>query len=221
MMTKSFIISWSGGKDSALAYFRAVQEGHAPFGLLTMFEEGGARSRSHGLPPEVLEAQAERMGMPLDTGSAGWQTYEAEFKEKLRSFREKGIDLCVFGDIDLEGHKEWAEQVAESVGMEAHHPLWQEPRKSLLHQLIKEEFEAVITVVDTERMSERFLGRTLTAELMEELESLGIDACGEEGEFHTVIVDGPIFVERVPLVFGEVLETGQHKMLDVKLQTGG
>ncbi|WP_088009182.1 diphthine--ammonia ligase [Indiicoccus explosivorum] len=219
-MTKSFIISWSGGKDSALAYFRAVRAGHAPFGLLTMFEEGGDRSRSHGLPEEVLQAQAERMGMPLTIGRAGWETYEAEFKDRLQTFSSQGIELCVYGDIDLEGHKEWAEKVTAAAGMEAYHPLWQEPRKALLRQLIEEEFQAVITVVDTERMSERFLGRTLTAELMDELEALGIDACGEEGEFHTVIADGPIFVERVPLEFGDVIDVGRHKMLDVTLKAG-
>lgn len=218
-MQKAFIVSWSGGKDSALAYYRAVMEGHVPFALLTMFEEDGTRSRSHGLPLEVLEAQSARMGLPLTVGKASWGNYEEEFTKKLKEFHEQGIGMGVYGDIDLEDHKIWVEKVSEAAGMEAYHPLWQEPRLSLLDQLLEEEFEAVITVVDTTRMDEKYLGRTLTAELIKELESLGIDACGEEGEFHTVIVDGPIFVERVPLMFGDVRTIGNHKMLDVKLQT--
>ncbi|AQQ52030.1 Dph6-related ATP pyrophosphatase [Planococcus lenghuensis] len=218
-MQRAFIVSWSGGKDSALAYYRAVMEGHVPLALLTMFEEDGERSRSHGLPLEVLEAQAAHMGLPLAVGKASWSNYEEEFKKKLKAFREQGIEMGVYGDIDLEDHKQWVENVSEAAGMEAYHPLWQEPRLALLEQLLEEEFEAVITVVDTTRMSEKYLGKTLTAELIKELESLGIDACGEEGEFHTVIVDGPIFVERVPLMFGDVLTVGNHRMLDVKLQT--
>lgn len=220
-MQKVFIVSWSGGKDSALAYYRAVMAGHVPLALLTMFEEEGARSRSHGLRKEVLEAQAERMGVPLVTGQAGWQDYESEFRGKLESLRAQGADTAVYGDIDLEDHKIWEENVGESVGMATYHPLWMESRSELLAQLLEEEFEAVITAVDPSRMDEKFLGRTLTNELIEELESLGIDACGEEGEFHTVITDGPIFVERVPLVFGEIFDSGLYRMLDVKLQTEG
>lgn len=217
-MQRSFFMSWSGGKDSALAFYQAVMEGHVPFVLFTMFEEDGARSRSHGLPREVLEAQAERMGLPLEIGQASWQEYEDVFKGKLRELKKEGIEMGVYGDIDLEDHKKWVERVSAEAGLAVYHPLWQKPRKELLQQLIDEEFEAVITVVDTERMDERFLGRTLTAELIEELESLGIDACGEEGEFHTLIVDGPIFAERVPVSFGKAVQADRYKMLEVTLQ---
>lgn len=219
-MQKVFIVSWSGGKDSALAYYRAVMAGHVPLALLTMFEEDGTRSRSHGLRPEVLKAQAERMGVPLIIGKAGWTDYEKEFRNKLEFLKDQGADTAVYGDIDLEDHKKWEEQVGKAAGLATYHPLWMESRRELLAQLLEEEFEAVITAVDPSRMDEKFLGRALTSELIEELESLGIDACGEEGEFHTVITDGPIFVERLPLIFGEIFDSGPYRMLDVKLQTG-
>lgn len=218
-MQKTFFMSWSGGKDSALAYYRAVLDGHVPVALFTMFEKDGSKSRSHGLPLDVMEAQAERMGLPLVIGKADWSGYEQEFIEQLKSFRNEGIQMGVYGDIDLVDHLKWVEKVSAEAGMKLFHPLWQEPRKSLLRELVEEGFKAVITVVDTERLDERFLGREFTLELIDELEALGIDACGEEGEFHTVIIDGPIFVEPVPVVFGEKLQVEHYRVLEVRLQS--
>ncbi|MDN7246658.1 diphthine--ammonia ligase [Planococcus shenhongbingii] len=218
-MQKTFVMSWSGGKDSALAYYRAVMDGHVPVALFTMFEEDGSKSRSHGLPLEVMEAQAVRMGLPLMIGKASWAEYEKEFIEHLKIFKAQGIEMGVYGDIDLEDHLLWIQKVSAEAGMEVNHPLWQEPRKDLLKELIEEGFKAVITVVDTTRLDEAFLGRAFTHELIEELEALGIDACGEEGEFHTIIIDGPIFIEPVPVEFGKKLEAGHYRILEVKLQS--
>ncbi|MGI2328771.1 diphthine--ammonia ligase [Planococcus sp. YIM B11945] len=218
-MQKSFFMSWSGGKDSALAYYRAVLEGHVPVALFTMFEKDGYKSRSHGLPLEVMEAQAERMGLPLVVGKADWADYEEAFIGQLTKFRESGIEMGVYGDIDLEDHLAWVQKVSATADMDVNHPLWQEPRRTILEELVNEGFKAIITVVDTTRVDERFLGREFTRELIDELESLGIDACGEEGEFHTTIVDGPIFVEPVPIRFGEKLAIDHYRMLEVKLQS--
>lgn len=220
-MQKSFVMSWSGGKDSALAYYRAVLEGNVPLALFTMFEEDGTKSRSHGLPLAVMEAQAERMGLPLVTGKASWSGYEKEFIEQLKIFKAQGIDMGVYGDIDLQDHLDWVQKVSAEAGMQVNHPLWQEPRKKLLEELIDEGFQAVITVVDTDRLDERFLGRQFTHELIGELEAAGVDACGEEGEFHTIIVDGPIFVEPVPVQFGEKVKVGNYGILEVKLHSEG
>lgn len=219
-MQKPFITSWSGGKDSALAFYRAVQQGHVPIALFTMFEEDGERSKSHGLKKQILEAQAERMGLPLVIGQADWVGYEEEFIRHLQNFKEQGIEMGVYGDIDLQDHLDWVEKVSKQAELDVLHPLWQEARRSLLEELVEEEFKAVITVVDTARVGEEFLGRAFTRELIEELEALGIDACGEEGEFHTTLVDGPIFVEPLPVEFGNIVRNGQYAMLEVKLQTG-
>lgn len=219
-MQKPFITSWSGGKDSALAFYRAVQQGHVPIALFTMFEENGERSRSHGLKQQILEAQAERMGLPLVIGQADWAGYEEEFILQLKNFKEQGIELGVYGDIDLQDHLDWVEKVSKEAELEVLHPLWKEARRSLLSELVDEEFKAVITVVDTTRVGEEFLGRLFTHELIEELEALGVDACGEEGEFHTTLVDGPIFVEPLPVEFGDVVRKDQYAMLEVKLHSG-
>lgn len=206
MKNKPFVASWSGGKDSAMAYYRAVKAGAVPKRLWTMFEEDEERSKSHALPFEVIEAQAERLGVPLMIRGADWNGYQAQFLDAMETCKKDGIHYGVFGDIDLEDHLKWVQETCAKVGIEAIHPLWMEPRRKILEEFIAVGFEAYVIVVNTKMMPAHFIGRKFTTQLMDELEALGIDACGESGEFHTVVVDGPIFSERLPVKFGEVIE---------------
>ena len=212
-----FVASWSGGKDSAMAYYRAMQTGGIPKRLWTMFEEDKERSKSHALPFAVVEAQAEKLGVPLMIRGASWSSYEEQFLDAMQACKELDIDHAVFGDIDLEDHLQWVQKTCAKVAMEAVHPLWLEPRRSLLEAFVVAGFEAYIVVVNTKMMPAHFIGRKFTIELMDELDALGIDSCGESGEFHTVVVDGPIFSERVPVVFSGQHERDGYVFLDVKL----
>ncbi|REB07831.1 diphthine--ammonia ligase [Sporosarcina sp. BI001-red] len=212
-MNQKFTASWSGGKDSAMAVYKAVQSGARLARVWTMFEEEADRSRSHALPESVIRAQAERMGAPFMKRQASWETYEQEFIGAMKACADAGIENGVFGDIDLEDHRKWVQQACGKAGMIPWHPLWLIPRRQLLEEFIAAGFEAYIIVVDTSRMPERFLGQRFTIELMDELDALAIDSCGESGEFHTVVADGPIFSERVPLVFGERIEKGNYVFL--------
>jgi len=213
----SFVASWSGGKDSAMAYYRAMKAGGIPKRLWTMFEEDEIRSKSHALPFEVVEAQAKRIGVPLVIRGASWKGYEEQFLDAMKECVELGISYGVFGDIDLEDHLEWVQKTCEKVDMEAVHPLWMEPRRKILTEFIEVGFEAYIVVVNTTMMPAHFIGRKFTSELMDELDALGIDSCGESGEFHTVVVDGPIFSERVPVIFSGQHERDNYVFLDVTL----
>lgn len=219
MKTKPFVASWSGGKDSAMAYYRAVQAGMEPKRLLTMFQEDEEVSKSHALPFEVVQAQADRLSVPLMIRGAGWHDYEMKFIDAMDECREAGITHGVFGDIDLEGHLEWVQKTCAKSGIVPVHPLWQEPRRAILAELLAVGFEAVIVVVNTNMMPGEYVGRTFTRELMDELEGLGIDSCGENGEFHTVVVDGPIFSSRIPVTFGEVRENEGYVFLTVGLES--
>lgn len=212
-----FVASWSGGKDSAMAYYRAMKAGGIPKRLYTMFEEDEERSKSHALPFEVIEAQAERLGVPLMIRGASWTSYEGQFLDAMKECVEAGVSRGVFGDIDLEDHLKWVQQTCAKIGMEAVHPLWMESRRKILEEFIGAGFEAYIVVVNTKMMPAHFIGRKFTVELMDELEALNIDSCGESGEFHTVVVDGPIFNERVPVVFYGQHERDGYVFLDVKL----
>ena len=217
MKNRPFVASWSGGKDSAMAYYRAVQSDMIPERIWTMFEEDEERSKSHALPLDVIEAQAKSLGVPLMIRGANWNSYEKQFLDAMKECKEAGINHSVFGDIDLVDHLEWVQKTCEKVGMRAVHPLWMEPRRKLLEEFVNAGFEAYIAVVNTKMMPKQFIGRKFTIELMDELEALGIDSCGESGEFHTVVVDGPIFTNRVPLVFSEEYERDGYAFLNVKL----
>ncbi|QBQ07190.1 diphthine--ammonia ligase [Sporosarcina pasteurii] len=217
-MNKPFVASWSGGKDSAMAYYRAFKTGAVPKKLWTMFEEDKKRSKSHALPIEVVQAQAEQLGVPLMISGADWAGYEEQFLSAMRSCVEAGISYGVFGDIDLEDHLEWVRKSCEKVGMTAIHPLWMEPPRKLLEEFIAVGFEAYVIVIDAKRVPAQFIGRKFTIELMDELEALGIDSCGESGEFHTVVVDGPIFQERVPIKFDEVIVQNNYHFMPVSLE---
>jgi hypothetical protein len=119
-----FFCSWSGGKDSCLALYRAMKAGATPHFLFTMLEESGERSRSHGLPLEILRAQALSLGIPLKTRCASWSEYEAVFIAALQEMAESGVRAGVFGDIDIDSHREWEKMVCHRAGMEAYLPLW-------------------------------------------------------------------------------------------------
>lgn len=198
--------SWSGGKDSALALWRSVRDGRRVGHLVTVLDESGTRSRSHGLPLEVLEAQARVLGLALITRAATWDNYTEAFEDALVEATARGCESCIFGDIDGEEHRTWCRQVCASAGMQASHPLWNEPRRGLVEEIITSDHRVVVCVVRLARLDRVFLGRQLTFGLAGELEHAGIDICGENGEFHTVVTDGPLF--RAPL---QVKSTGIYR----------
>ncbi|MFB5086016.1 diphthine--ammonia ligase [Psychrobacillus sp. PGGUH221] len=218
MKNVTFVSSWSGGKDSAMAFYRALTSGMVPKKILTMFEEDGEISKSHALPSEVVQAQADRLGVPLLIKGASWNSYEERFIEAMDECRSEGITHGVFGDIDLEGHLEWVQKTCAKSDIVAVHPLWQEPRKSIVEELLDANFEAYIVVVNTKMMPANFVGSRFTKEIVEELEAAGIDSCGENGEFHTIVVDGPIFSERVPIEIGKTVEKGDYVFSPVILK---
>ena len=156
-----------------------------------------------------------RRRFPLIIRGADWNGYEEQFLDAMKECKDAGINHGVFGDIDLEDHLTWIRETCAKVGMEAVHPLWMEPRKKVVKDFVEEGFEAYLVVVNTTMMPSEFIGRKFTTELINELEALGIDSCGEAGEFHTVVVDGPIFRERIPIVFSGQHERDGYVFLDV------
>ncbi|WP_104990008.1 diphthine--ammonia ligase [Deinococcus sp. NW-56] len=210
-----FAISWSGGKDSALALTRALEAGGRPLALLTVLDDSGTRSRSHGLRPEVLAAQAEALGLPLWTARASWATYEREFAALLTRAAEAGARAVVFGDIDLQDHRDWEDRVCVAARVEAALPLWQEPRRALVEEGLRRGLRSRIVAVREDALPAELLGRELDTGLLDEIERLGADPCGEGGEFHTVVVDGPGFRSPLTLHAGEVHREGGVMAVDL------
>jgi diphthine-ammonia ligase len=201
--------SWSGGKDSCLALHRAIVAGGQLACLATMFTEDNQRSRSHGLPREVLAAQAAAIGLPLLSASATWDDYETAFVELLRAAKSAGATTAVFGDIDIPRHRAWEESVCQQAGLEASLPIWQEDRLALLEEWWVAGFGCRIVVAREGLVDRRYLGRVLDRATAAELAATGIDPCGENGEFHTVVTAGPLFRQPIQLELrGQVLRSG-------------
>jgi len=196
--------SWSGGKDSALALHQAAQAGAVPTLLISMMIESGERSRSHGLSREVLAAQAEAVGLPIEFGAASWSGYEAELLRMLEATMGRGgPELGVFGDIDMEDHRVWVERVCGLAGARARLPLWQRDRRQLMEEVLDIGFEAVIVAVRDGVLPAELLGVTIDADVVAEIERLGADAAGENGEYHSLVVDGPLFERCLEIELGE------------------
>jgi uncharacterized protein (TIGR00290 family) len=194
-----FVCSWSGGKDSCLAYHAAVRAGGVPRWLLCMADETGARTRSHALPVEFVHRQAAALGLPLMVRSATWEQYEDQFIAALRELAADGVRAGVFGDIDIEDHRAWEEKVCAAAGLAAFLPLWGMPRRGLLDEVFAAGIRATIVTTEARMLGDAFIGRELTPAVVDEIEAAGSDAAGELGEYHTAVTDAPLFVVPVPL----------------------
>ena len=201
-----FFSSWSGGKDSCLALHRARMAGAKPACLLTIIGEDGIRSKAHGLRKDVIAAQAAAMGIPLVTRCATWAGYEAAFVDALYEIRKQGITAGVFGDIDFPPHLEWEEKVCAKADMIPCLPLWGGARPALLHEFIALGYKALIVSINENKLNRKFLGRIIDGEIISTFQKIGIDPCGENGEYHTVVVDGPIFARPLSVKAGSSLD---------------
>jgi diphthine-ammonia ligase len=203
MKEKKAFCSWSGGKDSCLALNRAASSGFEVTHLLTMFDETGERSRSHAVSREVMQAQAESLGLQLASPSASWQDYEKVFVEQLKTFNSQNIETAVFGDIDLQPHRDWEEKVCAAAGVNPYLPLWNENRLDLVKEFLREGFRSVVICVNEKFLSKEFCGRVFDEEFIRDLPE-GVDACGENGEFHTFVFDGKLFKSPVSYKIEEI-----------------
>lgn len=213
-----FAMMYSCGKDSSLALYRLINEGHTPVALIISFNDEQNRSWFHGIPEELLNSVSESLGIPLIICRSSPETYSEAVEEGLRQAAQLGAECCAFGDIDIEGHKEWNEERCRNAGLECVLPLWEEDRKALTEELIHVGFKAAIKIVQSDILDERFLGQTLTSDLVEEIVAAGADACGENGEYHTFVYDGPIFEKPIRIEFGVKVDFKTHMAIDILLE---
>lgn len=215
-----FFCSWSGGKDSSLALYRAIKNGAQPQALLTMMIETGNRSRSHGISLHILKQQAHLMGIPIRFCSTSWQTYEQCFIEEVHSLKKSGIENGVFGDIDIDAHRLWVEKVCAVENIKPWLPLWKEERIHLLNEFLEAGFCAQIIAVKEDQLPPHFLGKILNEELIQEFTLRGIDLCGEAGEYHTLVTDGPLFTEPLHISQGSQVLRDGYWFLDLHRPLG-
>lgn len=182
--------SWSGGKESALALYRAGRQGYRPARLLNFTSENGQRSRSHGLSASLLRVQAHAIGVPLLQIGTSWEEYEANFKRAVRALRKEGVNTGIFGDIDLEEHREWIERVCGDEGIRPVLPLWGGEQHALLREFLRLGFQARVVAT---RLAPELLGSYVDEAFLDRLAGYGCALCGEAGEYHTFVTAGPIF----------------------------
>lgn len=212
-----FIASFSGGKDSILALYKSMKVGE-PIGLIVMMEEEGKRSRSHGMPPELISAQAESIGLPVFTAAASWDDYEAKFITLLEQAKRQGAEVLVTGDLDMPVQDCWHDKVTQIAGLKLGMPLWEMDHHEAVKEFIDLGFISVLVTVNvTLGMREEDLGRTLTHDYVKELQARGIDPCGEGGEFHTTVIDGPLFKHPIPVRKGNIVKNGDYAFLPLEL----
>ena len=192
-------VSFSGGKDCTLAAFLAKRAGYTPCALVSMQNTRDEFIALHA-GTEVLTAQADAIGLPIVFAETTWETYREVFSSTLLTIKEElDIRHVVFGDIDIEGHRQWSEELCFELGLETVLPLWQKTRTDTVNEFLDLGFEAVISVIDTVKTPEKYLGAPFTRETVTEMQKDGIDPCGENGEFHTIVTNGPLFSKRLSL----------------------
>jgi uncharacterized protein (TIGR00290 family) len=222
-MKKAFF-NWSGGKDSALALFKLIQQGTYQIDcLLTTVNSKYKRISMHGVREELLEQQAIEIGLPLKKiylpEFPEMEVYDRVLTVNLASFKKQEVDTAVFGDIFLDDLRTYRENQLKPLGLKAHFPLWKEDTNSLIREFIDLGFKTIVTCVSDNHLDKTFAGRIIDKEFIKDLPN-GVDPCGENGEFHTFVFDGPIFKKPVNFTIGEITYKKYDNDEDKHLENG-
>jgi uncharacterized protein (TIGR00290 family) len=208
-MVEKTLVSWSGGKDSCMALQEVLSDQrYQVVALLTTLTRDYERISMHGVRRTLLERQAESLGLRLHTlyisRGASNEEYESRMKEAIALYRADLVDSIVFGDLFLEDIKQYREQFLDSLGMRGVFPIWKADTSELIKRFIRSGYKARITCVDPKVLDASFAGRLIDEELLAELPD-DVDPCGENGEFHSFVYNGPIFKEEVKVTIGETV----------------
>ncbi len=207
------VVSWTGGKDGCLAFYGVVSEGFEVSHLLNFREI--KRCGSHDLNPELVYAQAEALGIP--SIHRDFISYEQEFKKVVRNLRDRGekIDGAVFGHIST--HKNLVDRICGELGLELIMPLWQRNSEQIINDLIGSGFEVILLSVKADLLGKEWLGRKIDENFIRDLKkhNPSIDPCGENGEFHTFVTDGPLFKNKIKVMESEIVLRRGYWFLEV------
>ena len=207
-------VSWSGGKDSCAAFERS-REAFDIVAAVTMVDLEGTRSRSHGIRIELLRAQTAALGLRHVMRRCDWESYEQEFEHGLRELHADGVTHVIYGDIVYPEHRAWAERLSERAGLTAVEPLFGIPTSEVARSFVRSGARATLVAVNASRLDATWLGTQLSDEAIDRLIALGVDPCGEEGEYHTFVTDSPSFAQPVAVQPGEVVQVRGYWAMDL------
>jgi len=181
-----------------------------------MLSEDGEYSRSHRIRKDCLRGQSEAIRIPIIQRKTSWENYEREFKSAVLELKENGLEAGVFGDVDLQEHRDWVERVCKDLGVKPILPLWKEKREKIIKDFIEANFKAIVIVTQANLLGKEWLGKKIDEEFIDNLKSLtNVDLCGEKGEYHTFVYDGPIFEKQVKFAVGKSVFKDEHWFLEV------
>ena len=219
-MKKNVLISWSGGKDSSLALYEIQKNrDYEVTALITTVTSDYDRVSMHGLRTVLLDEQVNSLDIPLEkvfiSKKASNEEYESSLNKVLLNYKQSGINQVVFGDLYLEDIKKYREALLEKIDMQCVFPIWKRDTAKLALEFIDSGFKAITVCVDSNVLGEEFAGREFDLQFLNDLPS-GVDPCGENGEFHTFVYDGPIFKNRIGHQLGEIaLRDGRFYYCDI------
>jgi len=208
-MLEPVVLTWSGGKDSALAlhYIKTSRQYQITY-LLTTITEDYNRISMHGVRSILLDNQSEALGLPIEkvfiSKNSSNEEYENQMREKLLFYQRQGISSVAFGDVFLEDIRKYREQNLSKVTMKGVFPLWNKNTQKLAQQFIELDFKAVIICVDSQNLDKKFVGRYFDRQFLSDLPA-NVDPCGENGEFHSFVFDGPIFKRPISFKIGDIV----------------
>ena len=208
-------MAYSCGKDSTLALHHMIAQGNDPVALITMVNEAEERSFFHGADLQMLQAYSKALNIPILITPATGDTYHLEMEKSLRKAVSLGAEIACFGDIDLEGNRAWSEERCKNAGIQAVFPLWQKNRTENVYELIGLGYQCLIKSINHTLLPREVLGRILDAETIDLMKRCGIDVCGENGEYHTLVVDGPVFCNPLTYKTGEILNFNDFSVIEV------
>ena len=216
-MIRGFV-SWSGGKDCCLAAYQAKPQGIEIVYLLNMVTADKKLSCSHGIAAQWLLLQAEAMGIPLLQFPTTGDNYQSVFIGALKELKYDGVTTGVFGDIDFEPHREWIENICQLAGITPVLPLWDGNQNQVIRDFIELGFQAKVIATRADLLGEEWLGRTIDNQFLQDLADLNkhITPCGEAGEFHTLVINSPIFKKRLEIIDTVPQKRGEHWFWDIK-----
>ena len=210
----NYIASWSGGKDSCFACYKAILDGDKVSYLVNFISKEYKRVSFHGTEAKLIQLQAEAIGIPLLQKETTWNGYEEEFKEAVKSLIPHGVEGMVFGDIYLQEHRDWVERVCGELGIEAVEPLWGRDREEVLIEFMDAGFEATIVSANSDLFDEEGIGRRVDMDFLRYLKDNNIDACGENCEYHTFVTNGPLFNKEIRIKKSKTIKRRGYWLLD-------
>ena len=225
MSREPIILGWSGGKDSSLTLQKIREEGrYEVISLLTTFDDGVRRISTHGVRCSLLNKQSEALGIPCKKvyipQDCDNTNYELLMQKALLEFKANGITKLAFGDLFLEEIRNYRDRMLAEINMNAIYPIWGSHTGGLAMNFINKGFFATLVCVDSLKLDSSYAGQKFNNALLDQFPS-GIDPCGENGEFHTFVHDGPIFNQPVDCSPGKVLKRGQYFFADLLPQSRG